>query len=147
MINSKPQILILAPPGDLQISLQALLTTNMKVDVLVTSEGSSALNVIARNNPALIILDENLPFNNVPKLVRKIKTNWPKVGCLVLVNDSKEQQKIVDAGADQVVIKGVTGGKLVAKIKKQILDVDQYQLGSARSDDENESQDLNQEEK
>ena len=74
MNNSKPLILIVAPPGDLQIGLQALLTTHLEVDVLVTSEGSSALKVIERHNPDLVILDHDLPRNNVPMMIQQIKS-------------------------------------------------------------------------
>ncbi len=61
MNNSTPLILIVAPPGDLQIGLQALLTTHLEVDVLVTAEGSSALRIIERHNPSLVILEYDLP--------------------------------------------------------------------------------------
>lgn len=54
MNNSTPLILIVVPPGDLQIGLQALLTTRLEVDVLVTGEESSAMKVVERHNPAMV---------------------------------------------------------------------------------------------
>ena len=117
-MGTKPVILIVTPPGDLQIGLQALLTIRLEVDVLVTGEGSSALKVIERHNPTLVILDYDLPRNNVPMTIQHIKTSWPDIRCLVLVNDDEGRQKVLGTGADLIVIKGLSGVKLVAQIKK-----------------------------
>jgi DNA-binding response OmpR family regulator len=116
--NSKPLILIVTPPGDLQIGLQALLTIRLKVDVLVTGEGSSALKVIERHNPALVILDHDLPRNNVPMIIQHIKSSWPDIRCIILVNDGEERQEVLDQGADHIVIKGLPGAKLVTEIEE-----------------------------
>ena len=116
--NTKPILLIVAPPSDLQIGLQALLTTRLEVDVLVTGEGSSALKVIERHNPALVILDHDLPRNNVPMIIQHIKSSWPDIRCIILVNDDEGCQKMLDTGVDLILIKGLPGVKLVAEIKK-----------------------------
>ncbi len=113
-----PVILIVAPPGDLQIGLQALLAARLEVDVLVTGEGSSALKVIERHNPALVILDHDLPRNTAPLISQRIKSSWPDILCIVLVNDDEGRQKVLGAGADLIVIKGLPGVKLVAEIEK-----------------------------
>ena len=117
-MGTKSVILIVAPPGDLQIGLQALLTIHLEVDVLVTGEGSSALKVIERHNPTLVILDYDLPRNNVPMIIQYIKTSWPDIRCIVLVNDDEGRQKVLGTGADLIVIKGLPGMKLVVEIKK-----------------------------
>ena len=117
-MGTKPVILIVAPPGDLQIGLQALLTTRLEVDVLVTGEGSSALKAIERHNPALVILDHDLPRNTAPTIIQRIKSSWPDILCIVLVNDDEGRQKVLGTGADLVVIKGLPGVKLVAEIEK-----------------------------
>jgi DNA-binding NarL/FixJ family response regulator len=118
MNNSKPLILIVAPPGDLQIGLQALLTTHLEVDVLVTGKGSSALKVIERHNPDLVILDHDLPRNNVPMMIQQIKSIWPGIRCIVLVNDDEGRQKVWGTGAELIVIKGLPGAKLVSEIEE-----------------------------
>ena len=105
MNNSIPLILIVAPPGDLQISLQALLTARLEVDVLVTGEESSAMKVIKRHNPTLVILDHDLPRNTAPMIIQRIKSSWPDIRCIVLVNDDEGHQKIRAAGTDLIVIK------------------------------------------
>ena len=117
-MKTKLVVLIVSPPGDLQIGLQALLTVHLDVDVLVVGEGSSALKVIEKQNPSLVILDQDLPRDNTLMMVQKIKTNWPQISCLVLVNHDQSRQKIIDAGADLIVVKGLPGAKLVAEIKR-----------------------------
>ena len=117
-MGTKPVILIVAPPGDLQIGLQALLTTRLEVDVLMTGEGSSALKAIERHNPAVVILDHDLPRNTAPMIIQRIKSSWPDIRCIVLVNDDEGRQKVLGTGADLIVIKGLPGTNLVAEIKK-----------------------------
>jgi len=118
MNNSKPLILIVAPPGDLQIGLQALLAARLKADVLVTGEESSAMKVVERHIPAMVILDHDLPRNTAPMIIKRIKSSWPNIRCIVLVNDDKGRQKVLCTGADLIVIKGLPGGKLVTEIEK-----------------------------
>jgi DNA-binding NarL/FixJ family response regulator len=115
-LGAKPVILIVAPPGDLQIGLQALFSIRLDVDVVVTGDGSSALKVIERHNPALVILDYDLPRNTVPMIIQHIKSSWPAIRCVVLVNDGEGRQKMLGTGADLIVIKGLPGVKLVAEI-------------------------------
>ena len=117
-MGTKPVILIVAPPGDLQIALQALLTTRLEVDVLVTGEGASALKVIERHNPALVILDHDLPRNTAPMIIQRIKSSWPDICCVVLVNDDGGRQEVLGQGADHIVIKGLPGAKLVTEIEE-----------------------------
>jgi DNA-binding NarL/FixJ family response regulator len=111
-------VLIVSPPGDLQIGLQALLTTHLDVDVLVVSEAASALKFIEKNNPDLVMLDQDISENTASKLVDDIKTSWPEIICVVLVNDDQVRQKIDAAGANLVIVKGLPGAKLVAETKK-----------------------------
>ncbi len=117
-MGTKPVILIVAPPGNLQIGLQALLTNRLEVDVLVTGEGSSALKVIERHNPALVILDHDIRRNSAPIIIQRIKSSWPDIRCLVLVNDDEGRQKVLGTGADLILIKGLTGTNLIGEIKK-----------------------------
>jgi DNA-binding NarL/FixJ family response regulator len=117
ILNTKLMVLIVSPPGDLQIGLQALLTTHLDVDVLAVGDGSSALKVIERHNPAMVILDQDIRGSTVTTLIHHIKTIWPEIIRIVLVNDDQARPKIIDAGSDLIVIKGLPGAKLIEKIK------------------------------
>ena len=125
ILNIKLVVLIVSPPGDLQIGLQALLSTHLDVDVLAVGEGSSALKVINHQNPAVVILDHNLPGNTAPKIVHDIKSNWPEIICIVLVNDERGKLIFEGAGADLIIIKGLPGSRLIAAIKR-LLDLNGF---------------------
>lgn len=94
------------------------MTTRLEVDVLVTGTESSAIKVIERHYPDLVILDHDLPYRAAPKIIQKIKSSWPDIRCVVLVNDDQDCQEMLDKGADLGVIKGLPGGKLVAEIER-----------------------------
>ena len=116
-MKTKTAILILAVPGDLQTSLQMLLSLLSDVAVLVTAESSSALQAIERYAPALVIMDFALPEEDQPNGVNRIKACWPSTPILVLVNDEQQFQKAQDTGADLVLIKGYPAAKLLATIE------------------------------
>ena len=126
-LNTKLLILIISPPGDLQIGLQALLTTHLDVDVLAVGEGSSALKVIEKYHPAVVILDNDLPKNVAPKIIHDIKINWPDITCIILVNEKIERQLFLETGGELIVIKGLPGAKLVLEIKK-LLHIEKYTI-------------------
>jgi len=116
-LNTKSMVLIISPPGNLQIGLQALLNTRLDVDVLVVGDRSSAMKVIERQNPALIILDQDISDDTVALLTRDINSNWSEIPCIVLVNDDQPCQNIIDRESNYIVTKGLPGAKLIEKIK------------------------------
>lgn len=118
-MNEKRVILIIAPPGDLQIGLQALLTSHLDVDVLVIGEGSSALKVIEIHKPAMVILDDDLPNDTVPMIIQGVKSSYPDTATMVMVNDEVGRQKILDQGADLILLKGIAPVKLLSLIEER----------------------------
>ena len=117
-MDSKYVVLIVSPPGDLQIGLQALLTTHLDIDILVVGEAISALKIIERNNPVAVILDQNIFGDSIAQIVNDIKANWSQVMCIALVNDDQSRQDLSGVGVDLILIKGLPGVKFVAHIKK-----------------------------
>ena len=115
--KQKPLILIVSPPSDLQIGLQALLTAHLEVDVYVTSEGSSALKAIARNSHDLVILDQDLPLNSGLEITQEIKSNWPDMRMIVFVNNDAGKEIFSTLGVDQIITKGFPPQELIDEIK------------------------------
>ena len=113
----KSTILFVSPPSDLQIGLQALLTTYLEVDVYVTSEGSSALKALARYLPDLVILDQDLPEISSNEIVREIKNIWPDMRMVVFVNNDEGKKIFSTLGVDQIITKGVPAQELIDEIK------------------------------
>jgi DNA-binding NarL/FixJ family response regulator len=113
----KQMILIVAPPGNLQLGLQALLAVLRDVEVLVAAEGPLALEVIERHTPSLVILDDDLPGEATPLSANQIKARWPEVRCLVLADDEQQRQRLQETSADLVLVKGYPAAKLKAAIE------------------------------
>ena len=113
----KSTILFVSPPSDLQIGLQALLTTCLEVDVYVTSEGSSALKALARYLPDLVILDQDLPEISGNEIAREIKNHWPDMRMVVFVNNDEGKKIFSTLGVDQIITKGVPAQELIDEIK------------------------------
>ena len=66
-------------------------------------------------------MDHGLPKNAAPMIIQRIKSTWSDIRCIVLVNEEQERQKVVCAGADLIIIKGLPGSKLVTEIEKFLL--------------------------
>ena len=116
-MNTKIMVLIVSPPGDLQIGLQALLTVHLDADVLVVGEGNAALTVIERQCPAMVIIDEDLGEETAVSLLHHIKSNQPDIICITIANDEQGRQQFTNTHTDLVVIKGLSGAKLITEIK------------------------------
>lgn len=128
-VKTKPTILILAMPGDLQTSLQMLLSLK-DVAVLVTTEGSSALQAIERHVPALMIVDFELPGEDLLSIVDRIKFRWPNFPCLVLVDDEQQRQRALRIGANLALVKGYPADKLLAAIEDLLSQNETHQYSS-----------------
>ena len=115
--QSNNGVLIINPPGELQIGLQALLTSHLDLDVVVVSEIESAYKIIGTFNPSLIILDQNISKKDPVSLVSRIKNTWPGILILVLVNDDLSYQLLDQTDADLIIVKGLMGADLVKKIR------------------------------
>ena len=115
--QSNNGVLIINPPGELQIGLQALLTSHLDLDVLVVSEIESAFKIIGNFNPSLIILDQNISKKDPVSVVSRIKSTWPEILCLVLANDDLSYQLLSQTDADLIIVKGLLGESLVKQIK------------------------------
>ncbi|MBI5842519.1 MAG: hypothetical protein HZB19_20715 [Chloroflexi bacterium] len=72
---------------------------------------------IAANRPAIILLDCELPGEEVWLTLGHIKRTWPQVRCLILAHDSTQAQRAANSGADAVLQVGFSGETLYATIR------------------------------
>ena len=109
--------LIVARPGPLRDSLQALMTTIPQIEILAeTPEPSVLLRMGAEIQPDVVLMDADLPGEQVWSALREIKTEWSQTRSIVLVEDSQQQQKAQAAGADVALIKGYPAARLITAI-------------------------------
>lgn len=112
-------VLIAARPGLIRDGLQAVLAAMPQIEMMdPVDDGPSALKKMAEHQPALVLLDTNLPDDQVWTLLQQIKARWPQIQCLILADSGRQQQTAQAAGADGVLIKGFPTKELYASVKR-----------------------------
>ncbi len=116
MTNKSILALVVSSSSDLQNGLLALMTTIAPISaVLVAEDTDSALRLVENHQPALIILE--LPSPQVRATINEIKTQWPQIYIIVMVDDIAQGKDVETSGADNVLIKGFSAQKFVALIE------------------------------
>ena len=108
--------LVVSSSGDLQNGLLALLTSISHISaMLVAEDTASALRLVKNHQPALIILE--ISSCQKPNIIKELKTQWPQIHLIVLVDDLTQKKAVRTLGADSVLIKGFSPQQLVDVIE------------------------------
>ena len=117
MTNGYPSALIVAKPGPLRDSIQALMIAIPQIEaVRETSDLSSALAMVFDRCPALVLLDSGLERGEIRPAVKRVKAQWPLARCVFLADDVQQQREGESAGVDAALLKGLPATQLVAVI-------------------------------
>ena len=134
-MTKKESLLIVAAPGRLRDSLEALLKTLSWLHIIEPVDNKfSALEMMTQYQPKLVLLD-----NEGWNLLKSIKTLYPQVHCLALVNGLQQQQAAKSAGADLTLLKGFVASELFTAIEKLLSSSRRKQL-QVESLDESETE-------
>ncbi len=99
--------IIASRPGVMRGALRAMLELSPHIQVVgVAGGGLSALDLARRYRPALIVVDCGLAEDEMLALLRQTKQEQPDTHCLVLAETSRQQQAMLAAGADAVLLRG-----------------------------------------
>jgi DNA-binding NarL/FixJ family response regulator len=129
-VEYKALILIAAKPDRMRDSLYTLLKTMTGLDIVgPADDSSSALRMVSVYSPALVLLDTNMPGEDVFTVLKRIKADGSQSRCLVLVNNILQEQQVRSAGADAALIKGYSAAELF-EIIERMLSQDAGQLAS-----------------
>lgn len=113
---------ILVIDDDIAITeLMSMLLKTHGFDVITSNSGSDGVNLAREKNPGVVLLDLMMPDLDgwqVCKAVRKF-SNVP-ILILSAINDPRMVASVLDAGADDFLVKPVPSGVLVAHIRKMI---------------------------
>ena len=110
--------LIVAKPGPLRNSLQALMTTMPQIEIVAEANDPSALlRMGGRIQPDIVLLDASLPENEHWAALRQIQETWSQARTIVLVESSEQQLQAEQAGANVALLQGFPAAKLVAIIE------------------------------
>ncbi len=119
-MENRVSTLIIAKPGRVRDCLQKALGAITSVEVVgQPGNGSSARAIIARHQPALVLLYSDQPGDESwVTTLRQIKTDWPQTSCLVLADNVREQQAAKAGGADGALLKCTRARELFATVER-----------------------------
>lgn len=96
---------IVSRPGIMQQSLRAALAAVPSLVVVASlGDGLTALNYVAAQPPALLVIDCNLLDGEVEALLCAVKARQLHTRCLVLIRSSQRGEQVLASGADAAVI-------------------------------------------
>ena len=111
--------LVVAKPNHLWNGLRALLRTVPQIEIIAEiRDPAILLKIGAEMQPDLVLLDASLFDEEILTAITKIRGEWSKTKCVVLMEDSQHRQAAYGAGADYVLIKGFPAAGLVAIIEE-----------------------------
>lgn len=111
-------VLVAARPDRMRDSLQILLKMVNEINVVGHADDSySAVRMVSKHRPALLLLDTNLPGEEISTVLEQIRANGSQSRCLVLVDSVQQRQEAESAGADAALVKGFPAAKLFEVIK------------------------------
>ena len=113
--------LIVAQPSPLRDALRALVTTMSQIEI-VAETGSVAVlaEMHTRFQPDLVVLDANVPDEDVWQALAQLKSTCAQTKSCVLVENNDQQRKAEISGADLVLHKGFPAAEL-AEILEELL--------------------------
>lgn len=114
-------ILVVEDQEDLQTYLKEFLMENDYV-VQVAGDGISALAMIKKTKPDLVLLDLGLPNMSGESVCLEIRKNWPDLKVIILSarNDTQDIVKGLDLGADDYVTKPFQLNELLARVRARL---------------------------
>ncbi|MBN1992443.1 MAG: response regulator transcription factor [Anaerolineae bacterium] len=117
-IEDHVSALIVASPGRMRDGLRALLRNVPRIGaILQADDSSSSLEMIVKEQPALVLLDSKLADDDIQNVLQQIKIESPQTRCIVLADNSEQQWLAKTAGADSVLLTGYSTEILFATIE------------------------------
>lgn len=115
------RLLIVAEPGRLRDGLQALLNSFRALEpAIVLDDGRSALEAIRNGWPDLVMLDYHVFGEATPEFVHAIKQARVQAYFIVVADRLGQFPPILDAGADEVLLKGFSAAELSTAVEQAL---------------------------
>jgi len=115
-------IKILVIDDDLAITeLMSMLLTAHGFEVVLTNSGADGVRLVEQRKPNVVLLDLMMPDMDGWQVSKAIRT-FSNVPILILsaINDPSMVASVLDAGADDFLVKPVPSSVLVAYIRKMV---------------------------
>jgi len=120
-----PSILIVEDDKDFQKFLRDLLIKN-GYNVQATEKGISAINLINKLEPDLLILDLNLPDMHGESVCTEVRKDHPNVPIVMLTSKTSTSEKVegLSMGADDYITKPFIADEFIARVKARLRNKD-----------------------
>jgi len=118
--QEKIRILIADDHYIVRLGLIALVSTEPDMEVVAqAADGAEALELFARFQPDLVLLDMRMPVKNGVETAMEIHSKFPSAGIIMLTafDGDDEIHKALQAGARGYVFKNTTGEKLIPALR------------------------------
>lgn len=104
-------------PAWLQNPLKVLLQASAGVELTAcTTSPAELLALEIAPLPDLILLHADKHDSRAAEQVKQVKSSWPEARCIVFVEYVRQRDVVLAAGADEVLLKGVSARQLLATI-------------------------------
>jgi DNA-binding NarL/FixJ family response regulator len=118
-MTDKLTVLIVARPGRIRDGLRTLLKTMSQIKIIdQVDDTEAALKVMAEFHPPLVLLGTDQSQGGIYTISKQAKTGNPPSRCVVLVDKVEHLSLAAAAGADQVLLAGVTATEFLAVIEQ-----------------------------
>jgi chemotaxis response regulator CheB len=99
--DRQTRVLIVSLPGMMQNILRETIIKRADIDIVgIASGGLSAIKMIGRYLPDLIVINSNMPEAETSELIQWLKEEHPQILCAALGETSRQVSKATFAGAD-----------------------------------------------
>jgi len=104
----------------------------LSLDLIVTSSGDETLEAVARDRPALAVIDAELPVVSGYEVARKIKNSHPQCKVVLVMGkriNAEQMRRVAESACDEVLIAPMSPDELYDVVAIQL---DQPRRGSER---------------
>jgi DNA-binding NarL/FixJ family response regulator len=99
--EKRTKMLIVSLPGMMQRVLQETFTKRADVNLVgIACGGLSAIQMIWHHQPALIVINSNLPEDETRELIQWLKNEQPQILSVAIGETSQQIRRAAAAGAD-----------------------------------------------
>ena len=116
------QILVIAAPGQLQEGLQVLLATLPDTAVVLVADAGSALALVARLQPQLVLV----AGGDGESTLCSLRETYHQAHFLVLVENARQVAPVRAAGADTVLVEGIPASRLLAHVRQLLAEASDH---------------------
>ncbi|MFO1406119.1 MAG: response regulator transcription factor [Steroidobacteraceae bacterium] len=116
MSDPRPHVLIVDDDAELRSMLGEYLA-NEQIEVDTAPDGATALRMLERQRPDLLLLDVTMPGMNGFELLRRVRDRWPVPVLMLTARDDVVDRVLgLELGADDYLTKPFNGRELLARI-------------------------------